>query len=67
MGKLTLVFGILALITGILILLHGIFAMVVLQYFSPEDQAIVFGIVLIPIGIFLIRQYVKDKKKAKNS
>ena len=67
MGKLTLVFGILALITGILILLHGIFAMVVLQYFSPEDQVIVFGIVLIPIGIFLIRKYDKDKKKLQNS
>ncbi len=42
-------------------------AMVVLQYFSPEDQVIVFGIVLIPIGIFLIRKYDKDKKKVQNS
>ena len=63
MGKLTLVFGIVALITGILFLVHGIFAMVVLHSFPPE----VFGIVLIPIGIFLIRKYVKDKKKSENS
>ena len=63
MGKLTLVFGILALITGILFLLHGIFAMVVLHSFPPE----VFGIALIPIGIFLIIKYDKDKKKLQNS
>jgi len=62
MGRLTLVFGILALITGILFVLHGIFAVVILHGFSPEDQAVVFGIVLIPIGIFLIRKYNKDKK-----
>jgi len=67
MGKLSLVFGILALITGILFLLHGIFAVVVLHGFRPEDQAVVFGIVLIPIGIFLIRKYAKDKKNTNRS
>jgi len=37
--------------------------MVVLHSFPPE----VFGIALIPIGIFLIIKYDKDKKKLQNS
>jgi len=33
----------------------------------PQYPPEVFGIVLIPIGIFLIIKYDKDKKKSENS